>query len=60
MADLADIPLWLQRLSPWYYYNGTHVLKAGLNGVHIALLLALTAGLVGLAMWGLQRRDVGV
>jgi ABC-2 type transport system permease protein len=60
MAEVTDIPRWMQRLSPWYYYNGPNVLKEGLRAGHIGLLLILTAALVGLAMWGFERRDVGV
>jgi len=60
MADIADIPGWLQRLSPWYYYNGAEAMKEGLNAGYVGLLIGLTALLVGLGMWGLERRDVGV
>ncbi len=40
--------------------RGVRPTADGLNGGYIALLLALSAVLVGLAMWGFQRRDVGV
>ncbi len=59
MATVADIPAWLQQLSPWYYYNGTEVIKSGLNAAHVALLLGLTVVLVGGGIWGFQRRDIG-
>lgn len=60
MAEVADIPKWLQQLSPWYYYNGVNVMRDGLNLGYLGLLLGLTALLVGLAMWGFERRDIGV
>lgn len=60
MAEVSNIPDWLRRLSPWYYYNGDRVLFDGVNAGHALLLLGLTVVLVGLAMWGFERRDVGV
>lgn len=59
MATVADIPAWLQQLSPWYYYNGTEVIKEGANVGHVALLLGLTVALIAGGMWGFQRRDIG-
>jgi ABC-2 type transport system permease protein len=60
MAEVTDIPLWLQRLSPWYYYDGIEVMKQGLNLGYMGLLVVLTGLLIGVAMWGFERRDVGV
>jgi ABC-2 type transport system permease protein len=60
MAEVTDIPNWLQQLSPWYYYNGIDVVKEGLNLGYLGLLIGLTALLIGVAMWGFERRDVGV
>ncbi|WP_162909433.1 ABC transporter permease subunit [Aggregatilinea lenta] len=60
MADLAGIPEWLQRLSPWYYYNGARAIVDGFSAGNVALLLVLSVALVGVSLWGFQRRDLGV
>lgn len=60
MGDLANIPTWIQRLSPWYYYDGLDVMQNGINLGRAGLLLALTAVLLGIGMWGFERRDIGV
>jgi ABC-2 type transport system permease protein len=60
MAEISNIPLWLRRLSPWYYYNGANLAREGINAGHTALLLGLTVLLVGGSLWAFQRRDVGV
>ncbi|MBN1200578.1 MAG: ABC transporter permease subunit [Anaerolineae bacterium] len=60
LGELADIPRWLQQLSPWYYYRGIDVLYDGMQAGNVALLLGLTAVLVALGIWGFERRDVGV
>lgn len=60
MAEVAGIPAWLQRLSPWYYYNGARAIVDGFSAGHIILLLVLSVVLVGVSLWGFQRRDLGV
>ena len=60
MGSVSDVPDWLQRLSPWYYYGGNTVMREGVSVGHGALLLGLTAVLVAVAIWGLRRRDVSV
>ncbi len=60
IAQVIDIPKWMQYLSPWYYYSGRTVMQDGLNVGYVALLLGLSALLVGLGVWGFERRDVGV
>ncbi|HML22674.1 MAG TPA: ABC transporter permease subunit [Aggregatilinea sp.] len=60
MAEVAGIPEWLQRISPWYYYNGARAIVDGFSTGNVILLLALGAALVGVSLWGFQRRDLGV
>lgn len=60
LAAVSDVPGWLQRLSPWYYYDGQRALLHGPRLGGMVLLLALAAALVIAAAWGLERRDVGV
>jgi ABC-2 type transport system permease protein len=60
MAEIADIPLWIRKLSPWYYYGGNTIMRSGLSLGHAGLLVGSTALLVGIGMWGFERRDVGV
>lgn len=46
--------------SPFQYYNGGDPLVAGLDAAHAALLSVATAVLLAVALWGFERRDVGV
>lgn len=48
------------RFSPFYYYIESEPLKNGLNGLHVLVLLAVSAALVGLAVFFFQRRDIGI
>lgn len=57
-AQIADLPAWLQRLSPWYYYGGGLPLQDGLDLSNVVLLLAVALVLVGIGTWGFERRDV--
>jgi ABC-2 type transport system permease protein len=59
MSTVTHIPLWMQRLSPWHYYN-MQALREGVELGDVGLLLGLAALLVGVALWGFERRDVGV
>lgn len=56
-GSLADA---LRTVSFFSYYNPTAVMVSGLDVGSMALLLAVTAALVGGALWFFQRRDVGV
>lgn len=59
MSTITDVPMWMQRLSPWHYYQ-IEGIRDGVQLSDAGLLLGLAAVLVGLAMWGFERRDVGV
>jgi ABC-2 type transport system permease protein len=49
-----------RKLSLLYYYIGADPLRNGLNLGHAAVLVGVTAVLLLLAVFGFQRRDVGV
>ncbi len=59
LGDLAHLPDWSRRLSPWTYYDGGRVLIDGLAWGNIAVLLGLTVLLLALALWGFSQRDLG-
>lgn len=47
------------KASPWYWISGPQPMTTGLDWAPLLVLLAVTAGLVGAAWWGLVRRDLG-
>lgn len=59
LSEVTDIPQALLKLSPWHYYNGIGVLNDGVNVGGTILLLGLTVLLVGVSLWGIERRDIG-
>lgn len=60
LSEVASIPEWMQKLSPWYYYDGVHALSQGVDPVNVALLLGLSIALVAGGVLAFERRDVGV
>lgn len=56
---VASLEGW-QRLSPWAWYDGDRVLRAGLELADVALLAGSAAVLVAIAAVALERRDLGV
>jgi ABC-2 type transport system permease protein len=60
MSEVAHVPDVLVKLSPWHYYNGANVLREGFELGNIALLLGLSIVFVAAALWGFERRDVGI
>ncbi len=48
----------LARAFPWYYVSGGDPLRNGVNGWHLLVLLAGTAVLAGVAVVGVNRRDL--
>jgi ABC-2 type transport system permease protein len=60
LAPMIDGLASLQRLSPFYYYLGGDPLRAGFDASGSAVLAVAALLLAGLAVWGLNRRDVGV
>lgn len=60
LAVIADLPGWLQQLSPWYYYGAGAPLQNGLNPADSAVLLVAVVLLVGAGIWGFEKRDITV
>jgi ABC-2 type transport system permease protein len=50
----------LRRLTFYGYYDGVEVVRSGMAWGNVALLLAISALLVGLSVYFFQRRDVSV
>lgn len=59
LAALVDALEPAQWLSPFQYYFGGEPLKEGLDPLGAAALALLSLALLALAVWGLERRDVG-
>ena len=60
LAPLADALEPLQKLSPFYYFIAGDPLTNGLNALHVAVLLGLTAAALGVALFTFERRDLRV
>lgn len=60
LGDMADLPKWMQTVSPWYYYDGLNVLLDGIDPLNVALLLGLALLLLIVGIVAFERRDVGV
>jgi ABC-2 type transport system permease protein len=50
----------VQKISPYYYYLGGDPLRSGFDLPKLAVLALASLVLVGLALWGLGRRDIAV
>ncbi len=50
----------LRVISFYAYYNSAEVFRSGLNMANVGVLLAFSALFVGVAVWGWQRRDIGL
>lgn len=62
LHSLAALVPWMERagaLSPFRYYGGGEVLSEAADPLGVAVLLVLAGGLVALAAWAFERRDVG-
>lgn len=59
LAPLVDALRFLQKLSPFYWFLGGNPLGDGFSG-GFALLALGCAAMLGLAVWGFRRRDLGV
>jgi ABC-2 type transport system permease protein len=58
LAPTLDAVVWLQKLSPFYYYDANVPVKNGLEPLHAMVLLAIAAAGITLAVIGFQRRDL--
>jgi ABC-2 type transport system permease protein len=57
-APLVHGTAWLEYLTVFHYYSGHDPLTRGIDVGDLAVLAALTAALVAVAVWGLERRDI--
>jgi ABC-2 type transport system permease protein len=57
-APLVDALNWLKYLSPFYYYAGSDPIGTGVDVGHLAVLAAVTAGLVIAALALFPKRDL--
>lgn len=60
MAPMVESLAWVERLSPFDWYDPTEILRSGAASADIALCLAVSAIFVVIGLFGFQRRDVGV
>jgi ABC-2 type transport system permease protein len=58
LAPLSSAVSWTQYLSPFYYYADGRPLTNGAQWHHLAVLLAVSLVLTGLAVAGFRRRDL--
>jgi ABC-2 type transport system permease protein len=58
LAPLVDSIAWMQKISPFYWYNGTGTLKDGLDPAMTALLAAVGVAFVIGGAFAFNRRDV--
>ena len=58
LAPLVDSISWTQRLTPFYWLQDPNPLANGLDIGAVAVLTAVTAALMGLTIWGFNRRDI--
>lgn len=60
IAPAVDGLNWLEWPSPFFYYLDQKPLTKGIHWGHAATLATLVLVLLGVAVWGIRRRDVGV
>ena len=63
LSSLAELVGWmkpLRPLSPWYHAMGVDPLAIGFSALHLLVVAAVTAVVVGAAIWAFDRRDLGV
>ena len=58
LIPLSDALAPLQKLSPFYYFIEADPLTNGLNPLHVAVLLGLTAAALAVAVFTFERRDL--
>ncbi len=57
-APLVGAIEWMKYLSAFYYYAGNEPLANGVDLGNVAVLAGVTLGVVGIAVWGIRRRDL--
>jgi ABC-2 type transport system permease protein len=58
LAPAVDALAWLQKLSPFYYYDANVPVKNGLDPWHALVLLAIAAVAFAYSVWAFQQRDL--
>ena len=61
LTSLAGLVSGLRRfrpLSPFWWYSGNNPLQHGLSPLHVSILVAVTAGAIGVAAVTFRRRDI--
>jgi ABC-2 type transport system permease protein len=58
VLPLADALGGARRWSPWYWALGRQPVSDGVDASRLLLLVAVTAALVALGLWGVGRRDI--
>ncbi|MEM9563611.1 MAG: ABC transporter permease subunit [Actinomycetota bacterium] len=58
LAPLVDDLAWLAELTPFHWLQDPNPLANGLDVVAVLLFVMVTGGLVAVAIWGLNRRDI--
>lgn len=58
LAASVDAVAWLQKLSPFYYYDANVPVKSGLDPLYAAVLLGIAVAGFAVALVGFERRDL--
>ncbi len=58
LLPLVEALSGVEKISPWYYFSSSAPLVNGVDWGHVAVLLALTALCGGVAVVGINRRDL--
>lgn len=59
LAPLVDEIAWLAELTPFHWLQDPNPLANGLDVIAVLIFALAIAGLVSIAVWGLDRRDIG-
>lgn len=59
LAPLVDQIAWMQKLTPFYWLSNPNPLANGFDVAAIAIFVILSLLLLGVAIWGFDRRDIG-
>ncbi len=58
LAPLVDDIAWVAELTPFHWLQDPNPLANGLDVLAVLLFVVVTGGLVAVAIWGLNRRDI--
>lgn len=59
LAPLVDEMAWIAELTPFHWLQNPNPLANGLDVLAVLLFAVVIAALVAIAVWGLNRRDIG-